>query len=484
MAILSTLFPAMLPEIILVGLVGFIIVYDIILGGRQRCFLGRVALAGLVVMFFATLIWVPRPETAYGLFGHMLRIDTVTWMLKLVLIAGATLTVLFSLVNSDICQNEEYFILLLTSTLGMMLMISSSDLIMLYLSIETTSIPLFILAGFVVEDQKSVEAGIKYLVYGAVTSAVMLYGFSLLYGFSGTTQIDLISQALQQNGTPVAAIALTLVLVLVGFGFKISAVPFQFWAPDVYEGAPVPVAGFLSTASKLAGFVVLMRVGYSVFSPQVAAWVPVIAGLSVGSMIVGNLMALPQKNIKRLLAYSSIAQAGYMLIGVASGSVNGVSATLYYLVTYMLTNLAAFGVVMLVNQAVGSSEISAFAGLSRRSPLLALLMLISLLSLAGIPPFGGFVGKLLVFAAAMQEGMAWLVFIAVVNTILALYYYLSILKVVFLYHSEEEEKTFPLNGFGLVALMICAAGIIILGVWIAPMYAISYQMSLNLLHLP
>ena len=287
-----------------------------------------------------------------------------------------------------------------------------------------------------------------------------------------------------KNQVPISAIIFALILVLAGLGFKISAFPFHFWAPDVYEGAPTPITAFLSTASKLAGFVVLMRVLFVVFTTVNFSWVPLVATLSIGSMVVGNLLALPQKNIKRLLAYSSIAQAGYMLIGVTSGSVSGISGTIYYLMAYLLTNLLVFGVVVVVTRAIGSNEISAFAGLSRRSPLTAFLLMIGLLSLGGIPPFAGFIVKVLVFDAAIQNGMAWLAIIGIINTIIALYYYLYVIKVIYLIRSEGEGKELSLSRYGISALLICGAGILVLGVIIAPWYGFSHQMAMSILQMP
>jgi NADH-quinone oxidoreductase subunit N len=262
----------------------------------------------------------------------------------------------------------------------------------------------------------------------------------------------------------------TMILVMVGFGFKISVVPFHFWAPDVYEGAPTPVAGFLSTASKAAGFAVLMRVLLTVYAdPDVIPyWVVVVAALSVFSMTLGNALALPQKNIKRLLAYSSIAHAGYALIGVAALSELGIASVVFYLVVYVITNLAAFGTVAAFWRISGSDQISDYAALSRRSPKLALIMLVTFLSLAGMPPLGGFVAKFFVFAAAVNAGLVWLAIIGVLNSIVGLYYYLVVLKVVYLFRSEEEDKPVPLTRTYAMALTILVAGIILLGTLFGP----------------
>jgi NADH-quinone oxidoreductase subunit N len=261
---------------------------------------------------------------------------------------------------------------------------------------------------------------------------------------------------------------------MVGFGFKVSAVPFHFWAPDVYEGAPYPVAGFLSTASKAAGFAVLGRIMFILFPGLAPVWSLIFALLAAASMLTGNLLALGQKNIKRLLAYSSIAQAGYMLIGVAAYSQLGFTGVVYYLAAYLLTNLAAFGIIGIVSRVVGSDEISAYAGLSRRSPGMAMAMLVVLLSLAGIPPFAGFIGKLLVFAAAVESGLIWLALIGIINTIVALYYYLSLLKVIYLFRSEDEQKIMLVPSSSAAALIVCVIGIVGLGIVIAPWFGFSF----------
>jgi NADH-quinone oxidoreductase subunit N len=368
-------------------------------------------------------------------------------------------------------QRGEFHLMLLTSTLGMSLMAASADLIMLFLAIETTSIPLYILAGFFKRDDKSTESGFKYLLFGAVTSAVMLYGFSLLFGFTGTTNIYNLAQLLRATQLSEIAVIGSILLILVGFGFKVSAVPLHFWAPDVYEGAPTPVAGFLSTASKAAGFAVLIRVLLVAFpTGEHPAWVAIIAAISTATMTLGNTLALAQKNIKRMLAYSSIAHAGYILIGVVAVSRLGITGAVYYLFAYIITNLAAFGIVAAFWRVVGSDEISAYAGMSRRSPGLAIAMLVAFLSLAGMPPLGGFVAKVWVFAAAVDSGLIWLAVLGILNAIIGLYYYLVVLKVVYLYRSEDDDKPIPLTRPYAIALTILTLGIILIGTLVAPWY--------------
>lgn len=430
--------------------------------------LGWLTAGGLLVLVGLSFAFARPGEEPVLLFGGMLRQDWLAFVFRAVVLTGAAVTALFAMDSEGLGNRGEFYLLLLSSTLGMSLMAASADLIMLYLAIETTSIPLYVLSGFLIRDNKSSEAGFKYFLFGAMTSAVMLYGFSLLFGFSGTTQIYRLAEMLQAGAiSPLAMMGVGL-LVLVGFGFKIAAVPLHFWAPDVYEGAPTVVTGFLSTASKAAGFAVLMRVVIAVFPAITPLWTIVLSAMSVASMIMGNTLALTQKNIKRLLAYSSIAHAGYILIGVATLSPLGVAGAVYYLIAYLVTNLAAFGVVTVVSRSVGSDEISSYAGLSRRSPGMALALLVALLSLGGIPPFAGFFAKVLVFGAAVQANLVWLAVVGVINAIVGLYYYLTVLKVVYLYRSEDESKPLVITPAWKLALWVCVVGILVVGVLIAP----------------
>jgi NADH-quinone oxidoreductase subunit N len=474
-------FLAILPEIGLIVLAALVMIFDLVWQDRRCIRLGWFTAVGLSVIIGLSLIFSQPQEANQLIWGGMLRLDGAGFIFRMLFLVGAALTALFSMESEVLCEHGEFYALLLAGTLGMSLMASSADLIMLYLAIETTSIPMYVLAGFRLKDQKSVEAGIKYLLYGAMASAIMLFGFALLYGFTGTTQMYELSVKLTQTDIPNVGVTLALMMVLAGFGFKISAVPFHFWAPDVYEGAPTPVAGFLSTASKAAGFAVLVRVLVVVFPNYATIWTVVISIMSAASMIVGNFLALAQKNIKRLLAYSSIAQAGYILIGVAAGSQLGISGAVYYLFAYLLTNLAAFGIVAIMARTTGSYEISSFAGLSRRSPGLALAFLVALLSLGGIPPFAGFVGKLLVFGAAVQSNLIWLAILGLINSVVGLYYYLTVLKVIYLSRSEDENKPVVMARPRLTALTITIIGVLILGTVIAPWFELSSRAALAII---
>ena len=466
----STMVRAILPQILLVLLAAIVFVYDLIAGEARRRGLGWLTAGGLVAILFISLALARPTEESLSVWGGMLRHDWLGFTFTLLFLFGAAITALFAMEIRYLGGRGEFYLLLLASTLGMTLMASSANLIMVFLAIETTSIPLYVLAGFLKDDNKSTEAGVKYLLFGALTSAILLYGFSLLYGFTGTTDLYELTERVVSLGLALPLAVGVLILVMVGFGFKISAVPFHFWAPDVYEGAPTPVAGFLSTASKAAGFAVLMRVLLTAFADQtvIQYWVVIISALAVFSMTLGNGLALAQRNIKRLLAYSSIAHAGYALIGLAALSQLGISAIVFYLIVYVVSNLAAFGVVAAFWRVSGSDEIADYAALSRRSPVLALIMLVAFLSLAGMPPLGGFVGKFLVFAAAVSTGQVWLAFIGVLNSIVGLYYYLVVLKVVYLYRSEDEEKPVPLSRPYTLALVVLVFGIVLLGTLFGP----------------
>jgi NADH-quinone oxidoreductase subunit N len=464
---------AILPEILILALGLLVLTFDLTLSEKGRGAMGWITAGGLALIIGVVILFgrpAAEPELVWG---GMLRLDWLGFTFTILFLFAAMITALLSIDLPEIGRRGEYYLLMLVSMMGMCLMASSADLIMLYLAIETTSIPLYILAGFLTRDDKSTESGFKYLLFGAMTSAIMLYGFSLLYGYAGTTNIYGIAAGVQAGQLPPATLFGSFLLVLVGFGFKISVVPLHFWAPDVYEGSPTPIAGFLSTASKAAGFAVLLRFLLAVYPSFTPQWSMFIAILAVITMTLGNLLALAQKNMKRLLAYSSIAHAGYILIGLVAVTELGMTSVIFYLIAYLFTNLAAFGVVAAYGRLVGSDEIAAYAGVSRRSPGLALILLISFLSLAGMPPFAGFVVKFGVFAAAVQSGMVWLAVIGVLNSIIGLYYYLTVLKVVYLYRSEDEEKPLPLTRPLVLALGVLTAGVIVMGVFFGPLFAIS-----------
>jgi NADH-quinone oxidoreductase subunit N len=467
----SSMLFAILPELLLLVLAALVLIFDAVWDDTRRRNLGWLTAGGAGLIIILSLFFAQPGDVPKLVFGGMVRQDWLSFVFKMLFIFGAGITALFAMDIEILSKRGEFYVLMLIATIGMNLMASAGDLIMLYLAIETTSIPLYVLAGFWRTDPKSTESGFKYFLFGALTSTVMLYGFSLLYGMTGETGLQKVAEALVNGSAPLTMIVGSMLLVLVGFGFKISAVPFHFWAPDVYEGAPTPVAGFLSTASKAAGFSVLLRVLILVYGGSTTFyWTGFLAVLSVITMTLGNLLALSQRNIKRMLAYSSIAHAGYILIGVVALGELGVSSVVFYLIAYLITNLASFGIVAVFARTTGTDEISAYAGLSRRAPGLSLALMVALLSLAGMPPLAGFIAKVFVFAAAVKSQWIWLAFVGVINSIVGLYYYLTVLKVVYLYRSDDEDKVITITRSHKLALVILCIGIILVGTLFAPWY--------------
>ena len=464
----TSMMMAILPELLLLVLALLVLVMELVWKDEDARNLGWLTFGGLLLILGVSA-FTAQPAAATSVFGGMLRYDLLGFVFKLLFIFGAAMTTLFMMDVEKLGQRGEAYILLVAATLGMSLMASAGDLIMLYLAIETTSIPMYILAGFMRDDEKSTEAGFKYLLFGAMTSAIMLYGFSLIFGFTGSTSLAAIT------GFSMPLAIGVILLIAVGVGFKISLAPFHFWAPDVYEGAPTPISGFLSTASKAAGFAVVMRLIIGLFPEGQFAemWTLTLAILASLSMTVGNLVALRQTNIKRMLAYSSIAHAGYALVGAVSLSELGVGSVTFYLIAYVMTNLAAFGIVAAFSRVAGSDEIADYAGMSRRAPGLALAMLVAFLSLTGMPPFGGFVAKVFVFAAAVEAGMIWLAIVGVLNSIIGVYYYLTVLKVVYLYRMDgevEAENRITLTRPYVIALTVLSAAILLVGVIFGPWF--------------
>ena len=481
-----TAFQSILPEILILIIGILVLVVEPFWSEEQRRNVGWLTAGGLLVAMLISFLFGQPGEPTTTL-GGMVRFDWLGFFFKMLFMFAGAATALLFMDNEKVGYRGEAYLLLLASLLGMNLMAVSSDLVMLYLSIETTSIPLYVLAGFMLSDAKSTEAGFKYLLFGALTSTIMLYGFSLLFGFSGTTDIYKLGALIQAASLSKVAMLGLLALILVGLGFKVSIVPFHFWAPDVYEGSPTPVAGFLSTASKAAGFAVLVRLFFAIFpDPQLdiaQGWAITIAILAAVTMTVGNLLALPQTNVKRLIAFSSIAHAGYAMIGVVALSQLGAASVVFYLAAYIATNLLAFGIVMAFSRVTGLEDLKDYSGMSRRNPALALMMLAAFLSLAGMPPFGGFVAKVFVFAAGIQAGYVWLVVVGILNSIVGVYYYLNAMKYVYLYRMpEQDEENHPvlLTRPYMIALTVLAIGVVLIGTIFAPWFGWSDAAALNL----
>lgn len=472
---------AVLPEIFILVVGILVLVLDPFWkkDENRRVNLGWLTAGGLTAALLLSLL-LDQPGEPTLAWGGMVRFDWLAFVFKMFILFASAITALFFMDVERLGKRAEAYLLLLAATIGMCLMVSASDLVMLFLAIETTSIPMYVLAGFMLDDKKSTEAGFKYLLFGAMTSGIFLYGLSLVYGFSGTTQME----NMRSYFTSLNPISVgVLFLLVVGLGFKISLAPFHFWAPDTYEGAPTPVSGILSTASKAAGLAVLIRLFITAFPQVDANWQVILAVLAALSMTIGNLVALTQKNLKRLLAYSSIAHAGYALVGVVAGNELGIKSVVYYLIAYVLTNLAAFGIVAAFGRVTGSDEIRAYDGMSRRSPYLAIAMLVAFLSLSGMPPFGGFVAKVLVFAAAVQAGWYWLVIVGVINSVVGVYYYLTVMKYVYLYRmagENEEAYPIPVTRPYRIAIVLLTIGIILTGTIFAPWFGLSTDAALSL----
>jgi len=411
---------AILPEILLVGLAALVMALDLFWPVSRRRAIGYITAGGFGLIAIVALLFSRNAPDNPLIFGGMIRDDGVAFFFRMMFIFSGMIVALLSVDSPGVGTKGEYYALVIGAVIGMNFMASAADLIMVYLAVETTSISLYLLAGFLRDDDKSAESGLKYFLFGAFTSTIMLYGFSLLFGFTGKTGLYDLSAALLSGNVP--------------------ALP------------------------------VLVRVLLAVFPDVQTYWGPLLGVVAVFTMTIGNTLALAQRNIKRLLAYSSIAQAGYALIGLAVLSQAGIASTIFYLLMYTVTNLITFGVIILASRAIGSDEIADYAGLSRRSPGLALAFLIGFLSLGGMPPFAGFFAKFFIFAAAVQSGLVWLAVIGVLNSIIGLYYYLTVLKVVYLYRSERDSEQIKVPPAYALALGICAVGVILIGTVATPWF--------------
>jgi NADH-quinone oxidoreductase subunit N len=405
-----------------------------------------IAALGLVIAI-GTVLMLPSNAT---LFGGMLVITPLTSLFKIICIALAFFTVLLTTSEKEPRHPGEYLALVLFATVGLMLLVGSEELLLIFVGLELLGLSLYVMTAFDKTDVRSAEAGLKYFLFGSTSSAFTLFGISLIYGMSGTTSLAAISEKLATLSVQ-PLLAVGIVMTLIGFGFKIAAAPFHLWAPDAYQGAPVPSAAFIASASKVASFVVLGKIVLVGFAPlrgdagwhaMVAGWSPVLAALAALSILVGNLVALAQSNVRRLLAYSAVAHAGYTLIGLVAGDRDGFAAALFYATIYAITLVGAFGVVAMVRRETGGDDFSNFRGLVSRSPLIAGCMCVFMLSLAGIPPLAGFFGKFYLFSAALRaganNGLLWLVAGALLGSFISLYYYLMVLKAIFV-----DEPAFP-----------------------------------------
>jgi NADH-quinone oxidoreductase subunit N len=475
---------AFAPDIVLVATMVVVLVADLVLPDREAWRTSSITALGLLAAL------IPIATLAYSgddrsMFGGAYVVDHYALALKAFFIVAAYITVLISVdyIREGDYYNGEYYFLLLVSTFGMSIMASARDLITLFVALETISIPTFVLAAFRKHDRASNEAGVKYYLFGVLSSAIMLYGFSIIFGVTGATKLSDIAAYMSQNGV-VPLVAVAIFLSLVGFAFKVSAVPFHFWAPDTYEGAPTPVTAFLSVASKAGGFVALINIIYfGFFLPNGAAassWWPVLWVLAAASMTVGNLAALRQTNIVRMLAYSSIAQGGFMLVPFAAAGIDGASghpdkaaaamgAVVVYLLIYGAMNLGAFAVVIAVARRTRSAEISTYDGLFQTAPTLAVVMGVFLASLAGIPIFAGWFAKFVMFRSIIDAGTGWAIALGVmaaVNSVIAFFYYARPIRAM-IFHSPATEDRSPLviPQPLVVAIALTAAVVVVVGVY-------------------
>jgi NADH-quinone oxidoreductase subunit N len=457
---------AIAPELVLTGTLLVVLVLDTFLPRERKWLAMPLSLAGVLGALAATLTLINAHRST---FGGMYVVDPFAVLFKVFFLSTAAVVLVLSLrhIEEGRYFQGEYYFLVLASFLGCIVMPSSRDLLMLFIALELVSAPGFLIAAFRKTDPRSNEAGLKFFLIGVLSSAVMLYGMSLIYGVTGTTRLTGIAAKLGtlHGGAETLSLA-AILLVVAGFGFKVSAVPFQFWAPDTYEGAPVPVAAFLSVASKAAGFAGLLQLMFVAFAPKADFWTPLFAALSIATMTIGNLVALQQRQVVRLLAYSSIAQAGYMLLPFALvGASHAIDAKAFqavelYILIYGVMNLGAFAVVTAVARESPRLLIEDFAGLVRRAPLIAVAMTLFLISLAGIPPTAGFFAKLFVFAAAIHQGGRavgpWLAAVMVVNSVISLAYYISIARQMIFVPGEPRPFRSPALVTGVVVLAAVA----------------------------
>jgi len=456
-----------LPEILLAIFGTLLMVLDPVLHKRSSHLFGHLSLLALVTALGAAVYAYSEEGPA---FGGMLVVDGFATFFRVVVIVAGILTVLSSyrFLDRQGAETGEYHALLLFSLVGQCLMAAANDLIMVFIGLEISSIASYVLAGYLREDKRANESALKYFLLGSFATAFFLYGVAIVYGSTGTVRLDEIHAVLTaQNAPSPVFIGLAAALMFVGLGFKVSAAPFQIWAPDVYQGAPTPVAGFLSAGPKAAAFAVFLRIFLTALEPIGGAWEPLVWGSALLSMIIGNFAALLQSNIKRMLAYSSIAHAGYVLVALTARSDIGAAAAMFYLAAYAFMNIGAFAV---VSHLSGKGErylnIDDFAGLGQKQPLTAAMLTIFLLSLIGVPLTGGFFGKFYIFKAALESHLVWLTVLGLLSSAVAAYYYLRVLVMMYMHEPGEAANEAEPLSLGLrLALILPAAGTLFLGIF-------------------
>ncbi len=448
------------PEVVLFVWSLFILFLGLWANDRNHRLVGFMSLIGLVIV-----LWLAAATPDGKFFGDTFISDSYSRAFKTVMLLSAILTIIISMdfASTRLINRAEYYGIILMCTTGMMFLSSAGELISLYVALELSTISLYILASFMKKDLKSTEAGLKYLILGAASSGILLYGLSLIYGLTGTTVIDDISYRLVLGPGTSLAMIFAIVMFLAGFGFKLAAAPFHMWAPDVYEGAPTPITAYLSVASKAAGLVAFVRIFFDSLFIVRAEWVVMIEVLAVLAMIVGNVVALLQKNIKRMLAYSSIAQVGYVLVAIAAGIDLSIGSMMIFLLAYLFANVGAFTVVIGITNFTRSDNIEDFSGLWKRSPSTAVFMTIFMLSLVGIPLTGGFIGKYFLFGAAVKEGLYGIVIVAVLTSVISLFYYMNVVRVMMFLPPKSNDKI-PISNLIRFGLLLSAAMVLIIGI--------------------
>ncbi len=456
------------PEYILVGYAGLLILLDLFLKQANKEQLGYLAAGGALLSTLVSLIWVDDTTD----FAGLVQIDDYTTLFRVFFGLIGVFACLASAryVKERLLHAGEYYAFILLSVVGANGMAAADELLTAYISLELLSFSLYVLTSYAKYDLRSNEGGLKYMLLGAFSSALLLYGISLIYGVTGSTHFAAIGEALSGDTSDIdTALFLGLALIIAGLGFKVAAVPFHMWTPDAYEGAPLPITALISAISKSAGFALFLKLFAQAFTPLLDDWRYFIAGLSVATMVLGNLVAIQQSNIKRLLAYSSIGQVGYLLMGIAALSPDAGSALVLHLIGYVVTNLAAFVCVIIYYNWTGKEEIKDFAGLAERAPYLALSLSIALFSLAGMPLFAGFATKFILFQAAANEDLIWLAGIAVTMSFVSLYYYLIIVKEMYLGQPGEPGR-FPTPWLEYGALTLLTLGVLFVGLYPRPLF--------------
>ena len=453
----------MLPEMILTLWLCGVLIVDFVMPKLPKEQLAYLSACGLAIVL-ANLVWFDMKGVSGALFSNMFVLDRMALFFK-ILVVGATMLVI--LASKDYVQRfrffkGEYYFLVLMSALGMMFMASANDLLSMFITLEFSTFGFYVLVAYLRDDVASNEAGLKFFILGVFAAGLLAYGISLVYGETGKIVFQEIAATAWTPG-----LVIGFLLIFAALGFKIGAVPFHSWIPDTYHGAPTPITAFLSIAPKGAAFAILLRLFFVSLAALKPAWVLLLVGVSILSMTYGNIVAIAQKNIKRLLAYSGIAQIGNILIGLAAGTKMGEDAILFYLLTYLFANLGAFAVVIAVSNLIRSDEIDDYSGLNRRSPFLAFAMLVFLLSLAGVPPLAGFIGKLYIFLAAMKQELYTLIIVGLVNIVISMYYYLIIVKKMYI-NEPIDRSPLTVSPSMQAVIYVGLAGTLVLGIYPKP----------------